>query len=426
MTPTRFDALIPPCPFGDYVRDVFPVGAGLQDDAEGDTPDTGYMRIVNGVQEIDFLSYCGTLTNAGFVCCFERDAEEGLYREFYKDENLVYAYFIRAEGRIRVILDNASLRLPDFEADEQKADRFNNTALMQYSLHYAKMIKGYSCDCGMLYAIRTRSGELILVDGGEMEQATDAAVADCVEKLRLLTGTKKLTVAAWYCSHPHNDHIDFFLKLLRVLGDEIELKRVTFNFPSHRLHGLSPYIGDCRRRIKEHSPDVKFLQLHAGMTFTLDGVETEVLHTHEDSLLPGGYDEHGGLYNGTNETCAVVRFTYEAGKSLLLLGDVGDSVADVLMTRYPKLSCTYLQASHHCINRVRRIYQNTAAETVLIPQGQYNLTRGCKENYRMLKLIYGRKRCLDGDETRVFFDTPTGRVAVAFPHVGSEYDGSEI
>ena len=422
MTISEFNRLIPVCSHGTYVPEVFSIGAGKLDDGAGETPDTGFMRIVNGVSEFDFLSYCETLANADFTCLFQRDAAEGLYREYTHGDTLLYAYFIAAEERVRLILDRASVPLTAFIAEDPAPERFPNTALMQYSLHYDKMIKGYSCDCGMLYALRLRSGELILVDGGEREQATDAAVNDCIKKLTRLCGSETLRVAAWYCTHPHDDHMDFFMKLLRVLGDRLILKRVMFNFPANTLWKLDPCVAALKERLAKYQPDALFLQLHCGMRFPLGSAEIEVLHTHEDALKPEGYDD-GRLYDGTNETCAVVRLHFE-GQSLLLLGDAGDVNADVMLARYGKLSCTYLQASHHCINRLPQLYANTKAKYVLIPQGDYNLTRGCRRNYRLLQLIYGPKKLLNGDETRVFFDAPAAHSAVAYPHVGSVFDGS--
>ena len=51
---------------------------------------------------------------------------------------------------------------------------------------------------------------------------------------------------------------------------------------------------------------------------------------------------------------------------------------------------------------------------------------GRVRHYRLLQLIYGPKKLLNGDETRVFFDAPAARSAVAYPHVGSVFDGSEF
>ena len=425
MTAETLKSLIPAFPGGKPTGRLYPAGAGLMDDREGETEDTAYLQIIRDAEETDFLLFCDTLDAEGFVCLFSRDAAEGLYREYEKDGVLLYTYYIFAERTARVILDNGSTPLPAFEEAPHAVTPFGNTALMQYALHYDKMIPGYSCDCGMLYAVRLRSGHLILVDGGEKEQATDAAVADCVKKLRLLTGSKKLTVSLWYCTHPHDDHMDFFMKLLRVLGDDMEVRRVAFNFPSNRLLKLPSYIPKLKERLKTYAPGAKFLRLHAGMRFMLENAEVEVLHAHDDALNPDGWDTPFDLYDGINETCAVVRLTFE-DKSLILLGDVGHVNAKIMMRRYKTLSCDYLQASHHCINRILQVYRNTKAETVLIPQGTYNLERGCRRNFQTLCRIYGKKNILNGDETRLFFDDPVQSVRVSLPKVGSVFDGSEL
>ena len=84
----------------------------------------------------------------------------------------------------------------------------------------------------MNYVFRLRDNSLIIIDGGEFEQATDVAVKDYMSFLHSLTSTnenEKMTVSLYICTHAHNDHCDFMSKIVRFYSDEIEIERIAFN-----------------------------------------------------------------------------------------------------------------------------------------------------------------------------------------------------
>ena len=93
----------------------------------------------------------------------------------------------------------------------------------------------------MLYVLRLRDNSVIIIDGGEIEQATEEACDEFMRRLEDLTNTEKggkIRVAAWICTHNHDDHMDVFTKLLKREKDILCVERVMFNFPFKNAFGL--------------------------------------------------------------------------------------------------------------------------------------------------------------------------------------------
>lgn len=412
---------------GNPIDEVFNCGSAFADDSKAPTPEDSHMRIVRDTDEEAFGDYCGKLAREGFTLTYEHLNAAGVYRQFVKDGKYTYAYYVFAERTARIISDGRTCTPGEFSGGGESF--LGDTALMQFGLYYSDMIKGTTCDCGMMYVLRLRNNELIIVDGGSFEQATDAAVKEFMQRIHALTGTadgEKMTVAAWFCTHGHNDHMDFFSKLVRFHSDELELKRVMFNFPSSSLEPHNePSTALMKSRISSAYPDVQFLKLHTGERFTLGNASIEVLVTHED-VLPRHLDE-GEYYYGDNDACTMLKVDFE-DQSIVFLADVFETAGEILQERYGRigLSCTYLQAAHHCINRAENIYSFVKAKTVLIPQCRYIAESRHYDKYRIICKYYGAENTLfAGDCTRIFFvDGDETRIEY-YPTVGGKYDGSE-
>lgn len=409
---------------GGKASGFFPDGCGLSDDIKcADNPDNCYINIIKHTKKDEFLSYLKALADAGFAAGFSRDEKNGIYREMRRGRELIYLYYIPSEKTVRIIIDNASVSLADFSSDN--APSGEKESLMQFGLYYSEMIKGTTCDCGMLYAVKLSNGEFIIVDGGEREQATEEACAEFIKRIRAQTGKEEISVALWFCTHPHDDHMDFFSKLLRAYGDKITLKRVAFNFPAHSVNKMESCVSLMKERIKTHAPDVKFLKLHAGQKFTLSGTDIEVLITHEDILNPKKAEK----YPGTNGTCAVIKISAPEF-SFVLLADIPEENGNILIKRFTpgQLSCTFLQAAHHCINRIKSVYKTVPAEYVLIPEKtEMIFTHNMLKNYKTIKKYHPENTIFCAGDNTMLFSMKNGKLsAESYPVVGGPYDGSMI
>ena len=420
--------MLPEYAGGRLTPTLYRCGSGMASDLNGSTDEECAMHIIRETGEAEFIAYCDRLIASGFACVWQNDAETGLFREFRGDTG-VYAYYIRSERTARIILDPASTPLPEFDGSADVSVH-DDTSMMQFGLYYGSMIHGYTCDCGMMYVFRLRDNEVIVVDGGESEQCTEPATEEFMKRLLELTGNpEKVTVAAWFCTHAHDDHMDFFGRILKKYGDRMDVKRAMFNFPSY------PYFGGMneswrstermRKRLKSMYPEIRYLKPHTGQKFRLGNAELEVLLTHEDIL---GLHDTQNPYEGMNETSTILRLTFD-GVSVILLGDAHVSNGNVLVGRYTPqgLRCTFLQAAHHCINNVENIYSLVRTDHILIPECRYIILRHLYDNYRVLERYCPERNIhVAGDATTVFHVSDGVIRTEYYPVVGCPYDGSEL
>ena len=407
---------------------LYNCGSGMKADFDGPTDEDSYMQIVTKTEREEFDAYCALLEKEGFEKVFANENEAGVYFQFAGKKN-VYAYYVFNERTARIIWDNSGVLVSDF-ADSAKTCVHDDTALMQFGLLYGDMIKKVTCDCGMLYAIRLRDNRVIVVDGGEIEQATEPATDDFMARLLSLTGNpEKVIIAAWFCTHPHDDHMDFFCRMLNKFGSRLHVERAMFNFASESLVGSTFNESSRSRiktmeRIKANNPEVKYLKLHTGQKFELAGAEVEVILTHEDILslhAPRAYE-------GMNETSTILKFSFD-GKSFIILGDAHVSNGNVIIGRYPAgaLSCDFLQVAHHCINNVENIYAFIKTEYMLIPEGRYLLLKFIYDHYRIVARYCGYDKAIVAGDATAVFRAQDGKLLKTefFPVCGCPYDGSE-
>lgn len=425
---------IPAYSGGELNPTLFNCGSGMKDDFCGPTDEDSFMHIVTKTTEEEFADYCAVLEQNGYTTVFENRNDAGVFRQL-KGEKLLYVYYIFNEHTARIICDNSGVSVPEF-AGESGNTVHGDTALMQFGLYYGDNISGYTSDCGMLYAIRLRDNKVIVIDGGSREQSTEPATDEFMARLSALTDhPDTIHIAAWFCTHPHDDHLDFFSRMLRKFGTRLKVERVMFNFASTELlmnganlqlppERIPPFRPRAMERILSNNPDVSYLKLHTGQKFMISGAEVEVLLTHED-MLTRCRDK---VYFGMNDTCPILKFSFD-GKSMIFLADISTPTGNVLIGRYPwgSLSCDFMQVAHHCINDVANIYEFIPTEYMLVPQGRYLLLKYLSENFHHLWHYCSEYDVyVAGDATMIFHIT-NGKVVFEefFPVCGCPYDGSE-
>ena len=408
-------------------------GAGLAiDDETNGGEDDSYMLVLGDVTSKMYRDFLASLAGTGRKETFHREFNGNIFAEFSDGDRIIYTYYTAETMLARIIFDNASSSLS--EMNDMSDDVRGDTALMQFSLRYGKMIRFHSCDCGMLYAMRMRDNSVIIIDGGEIEQCTEEACDEFMRRLEDLTGKKrgeKIRVSAYLCTHNHDDHMDFFIKLLKREKDVLEVERVMFNFPSKTLIG---YVQDAdvsctdllRERIKKYAPNAKFLKLHTGQTVRFPDARLEVLTTHED-ILPRSYRAADGqTYRSINETTTVFQIIFD-DCSVMFLGDAEDANGEALLALYGKnsMSCKYLQCAHHLINDDRNIYGNVKAEKLLVPQCRYIAMSTEKDNTRYLTSLFGAENMYFAGDCTYVFTVEDGKTSVDyFEPKGYLYDNS--
>lgn len=421
---------IPEFTEGKAAHKLYVSGAGLCDDSNGVTADTSYVCCYRGVKKEAVDSYIRQLRSQGYRKEYDSVFDNRLCYTLSDGTHRCNITYLPKKSVLRLVEDRSSnCSVEEFEYFyTPKAGE--NPAIYQYGLYYApdRRIDGTCTDCGMLYIIRLSDNSVVLVDAGQFEQATDAAVEELMRLLREITGTpagEKVRIAAWYCTHAHDDHMVLFGKLLRVYHEQISLERVMFNFPSQQNFGMHERIAVVRNRITEFFPDVKFLRLSTGLSFSLADAQFDVLYTHED-----GVDARTGetKVRGFNNTSTILKVTL-GGKTFMILGDIsniGEKIATANISAN-LFKADIVQVAHHGFNAVKKLYRLISARYALWPQ-TFSHTQLYDMNIYNLVSTYtpGDKIFFAGQGT-YGLEIANGDISVSIrPVVGGEYDGSEI
>lgn len=185
----------------------------------------------------------------------------------------------------------------------------------------------------MGYVIKTENA-LIVIDGGT---AGDAPFLLHVLKA---AGGEKPHVDAWFLTHPHLDHIDAFLRLIRENSDAFTIGQVCLRFPERELlargepgclHTWDAY--QAARPLFEGKERL----LSEGERFLIGDTAWEVLYTTDPTFV----------HNASNNSSSVLRLTAE-GTRVLFLGDLGVEGGEKLLRAYGgALQSDIVQMAHH-------------------------------------------------------------------------------
>ena len=384
-----------------------------------------FMHTFKNADEKAVCAYAAELEKS-FKKVFENKIECNLFYQFITPEGLFYISFLKNHAVVRVILDRCETKTADDFGCADFENLCADTKFAQYSLHYDAMIRGTTSDCGMNYVYRLRDNSLIIIDGGEFEQATDIAVADYMDFLHNLTGTaagEKLRVSLYICTHAHNDHCDFMSKLIRFHSDEIEVERAAFNFPNPQNTRHSESVADFKARLLEKYLNIQYIKPHAGCKFTVANAEFELLVSNEDTI---GVDPED-TYPGTNDTSMIFSITADGVKTLFL-ADCGEDNGSVLIGNYSEkiTDSVLLQAAHHGINRIYDVYERLNTKFVLLPQCKMNMDTRFDDVYAHMCALYGEENILLAHDATDIFTLKDGEYTrEKREHVGCAYDGSE-
>ncbi|MBE6985751.1 MAG: MBL fold metallo-hydrolase, partial [Ruminococcaceae bacterium] len=194
-------------------------------------------------------------------------------------------------------------------------DSYPSTYLYQLP---SRRLDGSVYSQNMSYVIKTRSGKIIVIDGGYETEDGDAEYL--LSFLRKITGKSVPNVDAWFFTHPHADHIGAFEGLAKRHAGEITVDTIYYNFPSREqiikyspessVNGMINAIKDfeslipnIKRADGSAIKVVEILARHQNQcrgSFAIDTVNFDILLTCEDVFAAA--DSDTTLYSGTLET----------------------------------------------------------------------------------------------------------------------------
>lgn len=185
----------------------------------------------------------------------------------------------------------------------------------------------------MSILVETNNGSVIVIDGGLKEDA---------DHLLDLIKQKGGTVAAWFITHPHSDHIGALDEILRNRKSEITIENVYYSFAEldwyyanepHRADMVRDIMGSLQRL----APEKHHSNLQKGDTFYIDNVQVTVMNSIYQF-------EHNAINNSS------ISFMFNInGTKMLILGDMGREAGERFTAENApeELKCDILQLAHH-------------------------------------------------------------------------------
>ena len=192
-------------------------------------------------------------------------------------------------------------------------------------------LKDNSANQMMGYIIKTSTGKVIVVDGGN-----DADEPNLVEHIQKL-GNK---VDAWFITHPHGDHASAIIRVIEETDIQIEKIYYTMNelewyktYAEERAWEAERFYNALQNeRIKNNIEEVKLNQI-----INIDFIKCEILGVKNPEITN----------NAFNNSSMVIKMNLPKS-SILFLGDTGEESGDKLLnTQKDKLKSDIVQVAHH-------------------------------------------------------------------------------
>lgn len=302
--------------------------------------DDGYEVLIQNTSLDEFLAYTKKLPKYGFVKYSESTIPAGTSSAssniscVYTSEDIhVFLNWNANQNEVRIVFTKPT-DLPLLTRPTLTAEDTSQASIAQIGI----------AGLGMSYVIQLKDYSFIVIDGGTKADDNVNKLYDYM--IGKTPAGKKPTVACWIFTHPDPDHIGAPAVFLKKYAEEIELEAVAYNFPDCSVQNTTQNDETIHASIFSlesiiaHYYDAETYTIHTGQKFYFKGVEMEILYTEEDT-----YPLTVKCYN---DTTAMLRFTFDNGKTFMMLGDSTVQTSKLLADTYREyLKSDILQLAHH-------------------------------------------------------------------------------
>lgn len=414
---TDFKSL-PDYPDGTAASTVYNAGPGNANDKTSTTSTDSKMLVISKTRLSSYNSYINTLVAAGYQKTSTNEVEGNYFATLTKGGSNYYIYYTAYNKQVRIILDKAGTLMAD-KIDSGKQGS-GTTEFYQYALDHTEGTGTYSpddywkIDCGMCYIIKFADNSVMIVDGGHERQASKAAMEGLYDFLCDITNTastSKLHIRGWFYSHAHGDHVYVGHQFVETYHDRITLDCTYFNFPSYQVisGGYDGNTFTMKDTLNKYFPNCGHVDLHTGQSFHIQGVQFDVLYTHEDAVNESGKTTIGDF----NASSTVLKITFD-GASVMMLGDISTVAENIMCSMYTEktLHSTIVQAAHHCFNNLPTLYSKIAAPYAVIPGSEYNTVTGNANKLQGMLNAANNVQVYYADAKTYKFTATSGKITV--------------
>lgn len=215
---------------------------------------------------------------------------------------------------------------------------------------------------GMGYLIRTDADSLIVIDGGNREDAEEL-----IKLLEQYSSGKKPVVEKWIITHPHGDHYFALRDICKdpELCQRICVKELIYYFPNEFINNEGTHI--CAAALSDMDAIAKALGASVrrpcyNEKLYVDETEIHFIYVPDDCSIFKGQQNAN--------VCSLI-FTIQAkDKKAMFTGDAFRRSLQITVWRFGKeLRCDILQMPHHglCDTGLVDFYKAVDAKTLLVP-----------------------------------------------------------
>lgn len=312
-----------------------------------------YMTHVAGASLKSYSDYCKQIEDAGFSKISSNEIRNNMFSTFVGENEYIYAYYTPYNNNIRVITG---------PIDSLAREDYTDYDRMEIYTPFIASIPQPSQGEG--YILRLNDGRFIVFDGGY--SGSDRVY----ETLRQLE-SGDITIAAWFISHPHNDHYMAFIDFLKNHGSDkkVTLQRVIHNFADASYYDITGSAGieknsvdvnTVYNTIEQYAPDLPVIKAHTGQIINFGSVKIEILYTVED-LVPKALPN-------VNDSSMPIRVTMH-DQTIMLLADTCYNSGPIMVKLWGDyLKSDIMQVAHHGMwPSVKELYDAIQGKVLLFP-----------------------------------------------------------
>lgn len=203
----------------------------------------------------------------------------------------------------------------------------------------------------MSYVLKTREGNLIIIDGGNREEA------DNLQETLVRLGGPNPVVDLWLLTHPHKDHVDALFEIFSR-ENPLKVKRIYSSFLPYEFYKVNDF-PDLNGTLTAKAFQ-GFQEAHADICFPFEEGQELVAGSARIRVLRVP-DERFPM-NVVNNSSVVFRLDVE-GQRILFLGDLGEEAGDAVLASVPgeELRADIVQMAHHGQNGVKKSFYEAVA-----------------------------------------------------------------
>ncbi len=352
-----------------------------------DTGDDCTMIHVKRTNTAEYDDYLAALEKAGYTLYTKRTANANRFATYTGHGSVVNVCFTNHSKEVRILVEpESSTGLPPRAEDSASVKKTTTPSVNLVGLGYN--LSGGVNEIGLCMIFVLPDGRLIVVDGGYRSyNNSDNPLLKAMKEVA--PDPNNITVAAWFLTHSHIDHLAAVKRFAESssLKKSLKVERFVLNFPTkeHYEHiDDEALAGELRSLLPTAFPNAQIIKAHTGQMYDFGcGATVEMLYTYDDYMPK--------MLDWNNTSSLVFRVKLE-GKTCTVLGDATHATGHILVDMYGNyLKSDMVQLSHHgVIGIIADVYNYIKAPVLLWPATDSAVKKFYKDSYNVAALNYTR------------------------------------